>query len=758
MENNNIHESSQIVQRSSGSAWVGFSALCTSFIPGFILRLFGVKSKEAQSAWREKVVLCWMIIIACCFLAFITYGMTMFVCIPQMSFTKEKMLEIKEGPWIIVRGKILDVAPGDILSDQTGADVSRMFKLDTPSCQSAFGKDIVNGGTMELSNYAEVGPINYTWSSVLGGGLTVIGSSVYNLQDAVLPPSISFLNNAVDATRASERLRPIEMQCLRESCYAGELALKSVGCQITDGFLYISCVTILSMVISRFVLAVLYSIVARIQAWRLMRSSTDTMPVIMMTACYSEGREGLKATLDSLCLQDYTKKLIVVVADGFITGSGNEASTPDILKSMIRPSDDVPSEYSTTPQQYISIAAGAAKLNHAEVHAGTYTAEDKRGAVTANIILILKTENRGKRDSQMVVMNFFHRILYKTRLTQLDQALYRTIKTLTGLHPSEFGAVLMVDADTSVRPNALRIMARTMQNDENIMGLCGETLISNKLGSWVAAIQVFEYYASHHLTKGFESIFGNVTCLPGCFCMYRIKVERGGSHAPILVAPSVLHAYGSDETKTLHEKNLLLLGEDRYLTTLLLKNFPKRKLVFLPNALCDTIVPDRFSVLLSQRRRWINSTIHNLFELLKVDLCGTFFCSMQFIVVLELFGTIVLPAAIIFTGVLILTAILIQPVWIPLILLVAILGLPMGLVFVTNFNPLYFIWFVIYLVSLPIWNFVLPVYAFWHFDDFSWGETRRIDKPEESIPHGTTPEKEANTPQAKIILTNYEEI
>jgi chitin synthase len=31
----------------------------------------------------------------------------------------------------------------------------------------------------------------------------------------------------------------------------------------------------------------------------------------------------------------------------------------------------------------------------------------------------------------------------------------------------------------------------------------------------------------------------------------------------------------------------------------------------------------------------------------------------------------------------------------------------------------------IYLLSLPIWNFVLPAYSFWKFDDFSWGETRK---------------------------------
>jgi len=26
---------------------------------------------------------------------------------------------------------------------------------------------------------------------------------------------------------------------------------------------------------------------------------------------------------------------------------------------------------------------------------------------------------------------------------------------------------------------------------------------------------------------------------------------------------------------------------------------------------------------------------------------------------------------------------------------------------------------------LPIWNFVLPTYAYWKFDDFSWGDTRK---------------------------------
>lgn len=143
---------------------------------------------------------------------------------------------------------------------------------------------------------------------------------------------------------------------------------------------------------------------------------------------------------------------------------------------------------------------------------------------------------------------------------------------------------------------------------------------------------------------------------------------------------------------------------------------------------CKTIVPDTFRVLLSQRRRWINSTIHNLMELVLVhDLCGTFCFSMQFVVFMELVGTLALPAAISFTLYLIILAILGRPAIIPLLLLALILGLPAVLIVMTSRKVLYVGWMIVYLFSLPIWNFVLPTYAYWHFDDFSWGDTRKVE-------------------------------
>jgi chitin synthase len=77
--------------------------------------------------------------------------------------------------------------------------------------------------------------------------------------------------------------------------------------------------------------------------------------------------------------------------------------------------------------------------------------------------------------------------------------------------------------------------------------------------------------------------------------------------------------------------------------------------------------------------------------------------------------------------VLIVSTFLTEPQWIPLFLLFAILGLPALLILFTSRHPVYILWFLIYLIALPIWNFVLPVYAYWHMDDFSWGETRKVE-------------------------------
>ncbi|ORX98091.1 fungal chitin synthase, partial [Basidiobolus meristosporus CBS 931.73] len=494
---------------------------------------------------------------------------------------------------------------------------------------------------------------------------------------------------------------------------------------------------------------------------------------ILLVTCYSEGEAGMRATLDSLALTDYpaSHKLIVVIADGVIVGAGNQASTPDIcltmMKDFVIPADKV------QPYSYIAIADGTKRHNMAKIYAGYYKFDErvipaeKQPRVpmiliskcgTAEEQSLPKPGNRGKRDSQIILMSFLQHVMFDDRMTEMEYEFFNAIWSVTGVSPDHFEIVLMVDADTKVYPDSVTRMVSCMVRDPQIMGLCGETKIANKRDSWVTMIQVFEYYISHHQSKAFESIFGGVTCLPGCFCMYRIKAPKGPTNhwVPVLASPEIVEHYSENVVDTLHKKNLLLLGEDRYLTTLMLRTFPKRKMIFVPQAVCKTVVPDTFSILLSQRRRWINSTIHNLLELVLIrDLCGTFCFSMQFVVFMELVGTVVLPAAICFTIYLVVISFFTTPVpIIPLVLLAIILGLPAALILMTTRKIVYVGWMLIYLLSLFLWNFVLPVYAFWHFDDFSWGQTRQVVGEEKGGDHG---DKEGAFDSSRIVMKRWAE-
>ncbi|VVT56323.1 uncharacterized protein SAPINGB_P004967 [Magnusiomyces paraingens] len=480
-------------------------------------------------------------------------------------------------------------------------------------------------------------------------------------------------------------------------------------------------------------------------------SPSQMINTICLVTAYSEDEEGLRATLDSIatCSYPYTHKLVIVICDGLIIGSGNGRSTPEIAVSMIKDFLIPPRHVGVMP--YIAVAQGAKRFNMAKVYAGHYDYDDTtvpvEHQVPIPIVCIVKCGdawerethgvkpgNRGKRDSQVMLMSFLQKVMFNERMTDLEHALYYNIWQLTRRDVMDYETVLMVDADTRICRDSVEYMVGCFVQDPMIMGLCGETQIANKTESWVTMIQVFEYFISHHLTKSFESVFGGVTCLPGCFSMYRIKAPKGprGYWVPILANPDVVERYAINSVETLHEKNLLLLGEDRYLSTLMLKTFPNRKQMFVPQAKCETVAPSEFKVLLDQRRRWINSTVHNLMELIIVrDLCGVFCISMQFVVLIEFIGTLTLPASLLFSVFVMCRAVVERPVpVIPLILLALIVGIPGLLIVVTAHQWTYVLWMLIYLISLPIWNFILPLNAFWRFDDFSWGNTRVVQEQE----------------------------
>ncbi|TFK16674.1 glycosyltransferase family 2 protein, partial [Coprinopsis marcescibilis] len=228
------------------------------------------------------------------------------------------------------------------------------------------------------------------------------------------------------------------------------------------------------------------------------------------------------------------------------------------------------------------------------------------------------------------------------------------------------------------------------------------------------------------MAKAFESLFGSVTCLPGCFTLYRLRTPD--THKPLLISNQLIHDYQENRVDTLHMKNLLHLGEDRYLTTLLLKHFPRFKTQFIRDAHAYTVAPDDWKVLLSQRRRWINSTVHNLGELIFLEqLCGFCCFSMRFVVMIDLLSTITQPVTVAYIVYLI-YLVAGQGKEIPLlslIMIAAVYGLQ-ALVFILRRKWDMIGWMIFYILAIPVFSFVLPLYSFWKMDDFTWGQTRLV--------------------------------
>ncbi|ORY08021.1 hypothetical protein K493DRAFT_310029 [Basidiobolus meristosporus CBS 931.73] len=525
--------------------------------------------------------------------------------------------------------------------------------------------------------------------------------------------------------------------CLQNIFYVGVVDTRnSAQCKFSNYILLASSIFLGSVLFFKFL--------AALQLGSRREPEDHDKFVVCQIPCYTEGEESLRGTIDSLAVLKYDdkRKLLFIVADGMIVGGGNDRPTPRIVLDIlgVDPGND------PEPLAYHALGEGNQQLNMAQVYTGLYECS---GHVVPYLVVVKvgkatersRPGNRGKRDSQLVLMNFFNKVHFQKEMNPLELEMYHQIKNVIGVDPYFYEYVLMVDADTIVLPDSLNRMISCMLHDTKIMGICGETELMNEKATFITMIQVYEYFISHHLNKAFESLFGSVTCLPGCFCMYRLRTPV--KNQPLLIANCILEDYSENKVDTLHKKNLLSLGEDRYLTTLMLKHFNYHKMTFTPDAKCRTNAPDTWSVLLSQRRRWINSTIHNLSELLYLPrLCGFCCFSMRFVVFLDLLSTIILPIQCIYLAYLIYKVVS-DPTTVPLmslVLLACIYGFQVA-IFIFKRQWQHIGWMIVYLFSLPVFSMFLPIYAFWHFDDFSWGNTRVVVGEKGKVGHVSTEEK-----------------
>ncbi|KAM0754954.1 translation initiation factor IF-2 [Meredithblackwellia eburnea MCA 4105] len=581
---------------------------------------------------------------------------------------------------------------------------------------------IYNGGVYDLTDYVQNS----------GGGVLV--------PDGQAPPSdldrqfmsgdvVSLfqrrsgkdITNELNALNVGSDVLERQLVCLRNLFFIGKVDNRnSLQCQFAQYILLAVSILMVSIVGFKFL--------AALQFGRRRKPEDYDKFVICQVPCYTEGEESLRNCIDSLTKLKYDdkRKLLFMICDGNIVGSGNDRPTPRIVLDILGADPMIDPE----PLSFQSIGNGLKQHNMAKIYSGLHEAA---GHIVPYIVVVkcgLPTEqsrpgNRGKRDSQMLLMRFLNRVHFDAPMAPAELEMYHQIKNVIGVNPSFYEYLLMVDADTVVDPLSLNYLVGAFVQDKKLLGNCGETSLSNAKASWTTMMQVYEYWISQYLTKSFESLFGSVTCLPGCFSMYRI---RSVDHKPLLIANNIIREYGTCRVDTLHFKNLLSLGEDRYLTTCMLKEFTDFKMKVCLEAKAQTIAPDDWRVLMSQRRRWINSTIHNLAELLFVDkLCGFCCFSMRFVVMVDLASTLIAPVTVGYIGYIIYLAAG-EGKGVPMtaiIMLAAIYGLQ-ALIYILHRKFEHIGWMIMYILAIPFFSFVLPLVSFWQMDDFSWGSTREI--------------------------------
>lgn len=214
--------------------------------------------------------------------------------------------------------------------------------------------------------------------------------------------------------------------------------------------------------------------------------------------------------------------------------------------------------------------------------AGRGSLEGARSPV--DFLFIRKAENRGKHDSHLLFLDLLAR-------SRLDAGRL---------------GVLLIDSDTSFPPDSLRILHEALwaRGNEKVGAIAGRSSPRWTWRNLLTASQSFEYWMLNMLDRSFQTHFGSVTCLPGAFSLYK--------RSAILDA-RVLARY-TRRPQTLLDHNKLRLGEDRYLTTLILNSGART--AFSRAAQSQTTPPAAVGDFLAQRRRWANSILANDLELI----------------------------------------------------------------------------------------------------------------------------------------------
>lgn len=314
----------------------------------------------------------------------------------------------------------------DVCSSNNGYSGCKLGPLSPATFKKL---DIENTTRMVGYDWEQLAGTNLTHFFVLDGNVLNMGPYITanphpisgDELDTVIRSILgsSFAEGGRDGTKQFFRKPELRaaMNCLVQKYTAGHIDKQTPGCVVASIVLFFALAVVLSIVLARFFMAIIFAWflswkmsrtpapigrysgqrqphkggnamemsdikqpIKRVDSGASMVSTTsafvaevgnDLFTVLLIT-CYSEGLDGIRDTVESLSRTQYPdhRKLLFLIADGMITGSGESMTTPDICLSLI--TFDKPEFKTPEPMSYIAVADGAKQYNRAKVYAGHY--------------------------------------------------------------------------------------------------------------------------------------------------------------------------------------------------------------------------------------------------------------------------------------------------------------------------------------------------------------------------------------------------
>ena len=285
--------------------WKIFSRIITFWAPAALLSsLGGLRSKQKQQAWREKIALCFIIICLCGAVGFATVGLQNVFCPQNTDGSAARFISVGSTPGFVAIGGFIfnstQSGNADIQALSTklsGQDISNQFQrpanfytacaglsfraaADDP-CETTTNCQL---GALDAQTIASLGLRNttlragYDWEQVAQlTNYLVIDGTVLNMT-----PYMTFHKSPIQSDNIDTALRAVlsgdptngkdgtlifysrndlkaAVPCLTQRYHAGNIDKITPGCFISQLVLYAGLVVILGLIMIRFVMACVFS-------------------------------------------------------------------------------------------------------------------------------------------------------------------------------------------------------------------------------------------------------------------------------------------------------------------------------------------------------------------------------------------------------------------------------------------------------------------------------------------------------------------